>query len=125
MAPGDAAHFGAERLLSIDEMEAFTRDHRHLPTMKGREAWKEKGGFSLGDLTNQLWATTETQALYVADLHDKLNVIEMLTNERPITTAEFRIARQDLGAMADLTDADKARLIADLRKRVTLTSSSR
>jgi hypothetical protein len=32
---------------------------------------------------------------------------------------------QDLGAMADLTDADKARLIADLRKRVTLTSSSR
>ncbi|MBK6408223.1 MAG: hypothetical protein IPF78_00710 [Flavobacteriales bacterium] len=125
VAPGDAAHFGAERLLSIDEMEAFTRDHRHLPTMKGREAWKEKGGFSLGDLTNQLWATTETQALYVADLHDKLNVIEMLTNERPITTAEFRIARQDLGAMADLTDADKARLIADLRKRVTLTSSSR
>ena len=61
----------------------------------------------------------------MADLHDKLNVIEMLTNERPITTAEFRIARQDLGAMADLTDADKARLIADLRKRVTLTSSSR
>ncbi len=125
VAPSDAAHFGGQRLLSIDEMESFTRENRHLPTMKGREAWNEKGGFSLGDLTNQLWATTETHALYVADLHDKLNVIEMLTNERPITTREFQLAQQDLGAMTDLTDAEKSSLIASLRKRVTLTSTSR
>lgn len=125
VAPGDAADFGGDRLLSIGEMEAFTRRNRHLPTMKGRQAWKTGGGFSLGDLTNQLWTTAETHALYVADLHDKLNVIEMLTNDRPITAAEFQVARQDLASMTDLTDADKARLIADLRKRVTLTSTSR
>ncbi|MGB3525287.1 MAG: hypothetical protein WBB32_04905 [Flavobacteriales bacterium] len=125
VTPGDAAQFGGQRLLPLEEMEHFTRTHRHLPTMKGREEWDRSGGFSLGDLTNQLWATTETHALYVAELHDKLNVIEMLTNDRPLTAAEFNMARQQLATMAEYTDAQKARLIAALRKRAPLTPPSR
>lgn len=125
VAPGDAEKHGEQHLLSIREMEAFTRTNRHLPTMKGRADWNAEGGFSLGDLTNQLWATTEVQTLYVAELHDKLNVIEMLTNERPITREEFHIARQQLAGMAEYTDAEKARLIAALRQRAPLTSPSR
>lgn len=118
VAPGDAARHGGERLLSIAEMERFTRTHRHLPTMKGRSAWEQEGGFALGDLANQLWATTETQALYVTQLHDKLNVIEMLTNDRPITAAEFRTARAELATLVGYTDAEKSRLIATLRNRL-------
>jgi hypothetical protein len=125
VAPGDAARFGGQRLLSIPEMAKFTAEHRHLPTMKGRPAWEAEGGFSMGDLGNQLWSTVETQALYVADLHDKLNVIEMLTSDRPITATEFQTASRELEGMAAYTDAEKARLIAGLRKRVPLTTPSR
>ncbi|MEO7080249.1 MAG: hypothetical protein ABIY71_01940 [Flavobacteriales bacterium] len=125
VASGDAEHFGNQRLLPLRELENFTRTNRHLPTMKGREEWDRSGGFSMGDLTNQLWATTETHALYVTELHDKLNVIEMLTNERPLTTAEFCTARQQLATMAEYTDAQKARLIASLRQRAPLTPLSR
>lgn len=125
VAPGDAAHFGEQTLLPLRELENYTRTNRHLPTMKGREEWDRSGGFSLGDLTNQLWATTETHALYVTELHDKLNVIEMLTNERPITTAEFCTAQQQLANMPEYTDAQKARLIASLRQRSPLTPLSR
>jgi hypothetical protein len=105
-------------------MADFTRENRHLPTMKGRNDWNKEGGFSLGDLGNQLWATTETQALYIADLHDKLNVIELLGNNRPVSTAEFRLAAHELAAMSGYTDGEKARLIADLRKRAPLTPPS-
>lgn len=124
VAPGDAALWGGQRTLSIKEMADFTRENRHLPTMKGRNDWNKEGGFSLGDLGNQLWATTETQALYIADLHDKLNVIELLGNNRPVSTAEFRLAAHELAAMPDYTDGEKARLIADLRKRAPLTPPS-
>jgi hypothetical protein len=61
----------------------------------------------------------------VADLHDKLNVIEMLTSDRPITATEFQTASRELEGMAAYTDAEKARLIAGLRKRVPLTTPSR
>lgn len=117
VAPQDALEHGTQHLLPIEQMAEFTRKNRHLPTMKGRNDWNTSGGFSLGDLSNQLWATTEIQALYVADLHDKLNVIEILSTDRPINAKEFITARQDLTAMPGLTDAEKARLVADLRKR--------
>lgn len=124
VAPTDAAQFGNRRTLDITEMASFTKEHRHLPTMKGRKAWNVENGFSLGDLGNQLWATTETQALYIADLHDQLNVIEMLSSNRPLTANEFFTARQGLASMATYTDAEKARLIADLRQRTTFPAPS-
>lgn len=117
VAPLEAAEFGDQRTLSIPEMAAFTRDNRHLPTMKGRTDWNRTKGFSVGDLTNQLWATAETHALYVADLHDKLNVLEMLSTDRPLTENEFLAALKELATMPEYNDAEKARLITDLRQR--------
>lgn len=119
VAPSDAALHGGDRLLSIAEMARFTRDHRHLPTMKGRADWEQEGSFALGDLANQLWATTETQALYVTELHEKLNVIELLATDRPITAAEHAAALRELAGMPAYTDAEKQRLIAALRNRLT------
>ena len=102
VAPGDALQYGGRRTLDIAEMGAFTKEHRHLPPMKGRAAWDKEGGFSLGDLTNQLWTTTETNALYVTRLNDRLNVLEMLTDNRPLTAEEFKAAKEGLTAMGSL-----------------------
>ncbi|HMN04359.1 MAG TPA: hypothetical protein PKD45_01425 [Flavobacteriales bacterium] len=117
VAPQDAAEHGNNRLLSIEEMATFTSQNRHLPTMKGREEWNQSQGFSLGDLTNQLWTTAETHALYVADLHDKLNVLEILASDRPLNTGEYQAACRQLAIMPQYSDAEKQRLIEHLRQR--------
>ncbi|MCO5274590.1 MAG: hypothetical protein M9900_06685 [Flavobacteriales bacterium] len=117
VAPADAARFGGTRLLSIGEMDRFARQHRHLPTMQGRTDWERGNGFSLGQITNQLWVTAETHALYLGQLHNKLNAIEVLTNDRLLNTGEYRQACREIAGMAPYTDAEKTRLMEALRKR--------
>lgn len=125
VAPTDADVFGDGRNLPIRDMAEFTRANRHLPTMRGRDSWTREGGFSLGDLTNQLWTTAETQALYVVDLHDRLNVLEMLSNHRPLSRDESAQARRAVCAMGTLTETEKAGLIAHLQSRTVDTSTQR
>jgi len=73
------------KLLSIDEMIRFMIDKRHLPTIDGRAEWNKNGSFSAGALSTQLWKTTETHALYLIELNNRLNTlqqqIETLKNE--------------------------------------------
>ncbi len=114
----DAAHFGSGRNYSIEEMASFTRMNRHLPTIKGRDSWKAERGFSLGDMTNQLWATAETQALYVTELNDRLDVLELLTNDRPLSQGEFNAAKASICGMKDHTESEKAVLLGSLQERV-------
>jgi len=121
VAPKDASRFGTLRNHSIEEMAEFTRMNRHLPTVKGRDAWRIEGGFSFGDLTNQLWTTTETQALYVTELNDRLNVLELLSTDRTITSDEFDLARQQLAGMKGYTDGEKGTLLQGLHTRVVTT----
>ncbi len=123
--PDDAADMGGQRNLNMEEMAAHTRTERHLPTMKGRAEWNAEGGFALGDLTNQLWTTTETHALYLTDLHDRLNTLEVLTNGRPLNGAEAVQARTDLLRMRTLTDAEKALLVRSLTERTTSVNTTR
>lgn len=121
VAAKDASRFGSLRNHSIEEMADFTRMNRHLPTVKGRDAWRIEGGFSIGDLTNQLWTTTETQALYVTELHDRLNLLEVLSTDRPLVPAEFDLARQQLAGAKSYTDGEKGLLLEGLRTRVVTT----
>lgn len=123
--PDDAAEMGDQRNLTMEEMATHTRTERHLPTMKGRAEWEAEGGFSLGDLTNQLWTTTETHALYLTGLHDRLNTLEVLTNGRPLNGAEAVQARTDLLRMRTLTDAEKALLVRSLTERTTSVNTTR
>jgi hypothetical protein len=60
------------RLPPIEEMEAFFRQHRHLPTIKGRAEWEAGGGFSVGQLATMLWETVEVQARYIAEIDGRL-----------------------------------------------------
>jgi hypothetical protein len=99
-------------------MADFIATNRHLPTIKGRSDWNKEGSFSLGDMANQLWTTTETQTLYITELHDRLNVAEMLVGTRPLSASEFELAKGEVARMADLTESQKAALVNDLRGRV-------
>lgn len=116
--PSDAEAAGDMHLLSMADMSEFIEVNRHLPTMKGRRAWNLEGGFSFGDLTNQLWSTTETQALYLTELNDQAHFLEALTTERPITAAEYSTMRSIVVGMDDLTEDQKNVLIKDLASRV-------
>ncbi|MBL0044951.1 MAG: hypothetical protein IPP33_11335 [Flavobacteriales bacterium] len=120
--PKDAATFGDGRNMDIDEMARFTRTNRHLPTMKGRDSWRVEGGFSLGDLTNQLWTTAETQALYMTELNDRLDVIELLSNDRPLEPVEMGLAKKQLCSMGHYTEAEKAALVKTLEARTVTTN---
>jgi hypothetical protein len=73
-SPIDERWQGYEIKPLSDEIE-FVKKNKHLSTIIGREEW-EKGGSSLGQLVNQLWATIETQHLYIAELSDRLEKLE-------------------------------------------------
>lgn len=120
--PADAESFGTLRNLDIDEMADHTRRDRHLPTMKGRDSWKAERGFSLGDLTNQLWTTSETQALYVSELNDRLNVLELLSNDRPLNVTESDLAKTSIRILKGYTEAEKAALLKTIDQRTVTTN---
>jgi len=120
--PEDASTAGDEGVRTISEMASYMRNERHLPTVKGRDAWQREGPFSLGDMTNQLWVTTESQALYVTELNDRLNALEILSNERPITREEFELTRQVIATMSELNEQEKAVLVGGLDARIIATN---
>ncbi len=117
VAPGDAEATGSLRTRSIEEMAEFTRLNRHLPTMKGRDAWERERGFSFGDLTNQLWTTAETHALYLTELNRQSHLLEVLSTERPLRPEELAPMTSAVKKLPELTDAQKARLVNDLGAR--------
>ncbi|MBL0034553.1 MAG: hypothetical protein IPP26_02080 [Flavobacteriales bacterium] len=117
--PADAATFGQQRTLTIEEMAAHTQAQRHLPTIQGRADWQREGSFSLGEMANQLWSTTETQALYLTELNDKLDALEILSVQRPINASEFKTAKAAVTTMPELTEQEKAALMNDLGNRLS------
>jgi hypothetical protein len=120
--PEEASTFGDRGVLTIDQMARYVREERHLPTVRGRAEWDKEGSFSIGEMTNQLWATTETQALYITELNDQLNALEVLGGTRPIDRNEYELARRSLMGMSGLTEVEKALLIKDLGARLTSTT---
>lgn len=67
---------------SIEEMEAFVKTNRHLPTIEGRDAWNLKGGFSLDELNTQLWVTVEEQALHIKELNERMELLQKYLIEK-------------------------------------------
>ncbi len=74
--PEDEAEHGDAHLWSIDETEAFMREHRHLPSLPGRAAWNADGSRSLGQMVTHLWETIERQQLHIFDLNRRLAHLE-------------------------------------------------
>jgi hypothetical protein len=67
---------GGFRLMTIDEMRDFVSKERHLPSITGREEWKEKKGISLGQLVSQIWEATEISAIYLSELDSRLDALD-------------------------------------------------
>jgi hypothetical protein len=103
---------GEYEILSLDQLGDFVEENRHLPTIEGREEWKEKGGFSLGALASQLWQTTETNALYITELNTGIE--------------EQKIALESMGEFEDivaLLDEKYLQLESDLIAQMELTDN--
>ena len=98
---------GDYRMLSLDEMIVFMMKERHLPTIKGRKHWKKNGKFSIGELTTQLWATVETQAIYIKELKEQADVQVELTQR-----LQQQIEQKDVALQQQQTElnAQKAEL---------------
>lgn len=77
----DATAHAGYQLLSIDEMIRYIIDNRHLPTIYGRSEWNASGTFSTGTLSTQLWATSETQILYLLELNQRLETLQQDLNK--------------------------------------------
>lgn len=116
--PQDAALFGDARVYDVDEMVNYVERERHLPTMKGREAWERERGFSLGDLGNQLWTTMETHALYLTEMNDQAAALRVLNSDGPIRERDFEAVKHAVGGMADLTEQEKQALIRSCEARI-------
>lgn len=67
---------------SIEEVEAYVKANRHLPTIEGRDAWNLKGGFSLDELNTQLWVTVEEQALHIKELNERMELLQKYLIEK-------------------------------------------
>ena len=110
---------GARPGALIHKHVVLVKAQRHLPTIQGRADWQREGSFSLGEMANQLWSTTETQALYLTELNDKLDALEILSVQRPINASEFKTAKAAVTTMPELTEQEKAALMNDLGNRLS------
>jgi len=61
------------KMKTLDEMIAFTKEKKHLPTIMGRAEWNKTGKPSIGKLSSQLWETLETQAIYIKELKEMID----------------------------------------------------
>ncbi len=64
------------RYYPVKEMANYIKQEHHLPTIAGRDDWKKQSGFSVDQLTNQLWVTVETQSLYIKELNDRMTALQ-------------------------------------------------
>lgn len=64
------------KIKSLDDEIEHVRKNKHLSTMIGRKDWENKGKSSAGELINGLWATVETQFLYIEQLNERLKRLE-------------------------------------------------
>jgi hypothetical protein len=61
--------------LSISDMKAYYTEHKYLPTLRSID-FHEEGSTELGGLTDRLWETVEVQAIYIAELEERISILE-------------------------------------------------
>ncbi|HNO28921.1 MAG TPA: hypothetical protein PKN15_09030, partial [Chitinophagales bacterium] len=76
VADQDLALHSDYKMASLEEMIAFMEEQRHLPTIQGRSAWEQNGKFSVGQLSTELWETSETQSLYILELNKRIEALK-------------------------------------------------
>lgn len=64
------------RVWSVGEIFQFTEEHRHLPTMPGREEWVTSAGKSVGEVISSLWYTVEVLQSQIFQMQDLLGSVK-------------------------------------------------
>lgn len=76
----DTVFESSYKLMSLDELSIFVKNNHYLPTIPTNEV-HQGGSTNIGALGDKLWETTETQTLYILQLHERIKVLEaQLTN---------------------------------------------
>jgi hypothetical protein len=74
--PEDAELAREYEPMEIGEFRQYLKDRRHLPAVRGRKEWSEKGPFSVGQLATALLQEVERQATYICDLEARIAALE-------------------------------------------------
>lgn len=109
-----AAHYS---YVPLDELRDQLEQDRHLPSMPSRSEWDNGGRRSLGSLSNGLWATVETQALYIGELENDLKVLEALASEAPMTSDKAADLKERVEKSPRWSEEQRAWLIDLLQQR--------
>jgi hypothetical protein len=63
---------GSYEMLSIDEVDSFVRENRHLPGIKSAQDYAESGSINLGELNLKLLEKVEELTLYTIQLKKEI-----------------------------------------------------
>ena len=121
----DKARRYLERHVELDQLRAHLAAHRSLPTMPGRQEWTEHGPASLGELATGLWQTVESQALYIAELEQRLNALEDEAFADGLSEGELQRLLQQVERSPYMSDLEKTRMRERLMARANTPNSNR
>lgn len=63
------------RLMPLQEVKAFTQEHRHLPDIPSEKEVKEKG-IALGEMNAKLLQKIEELYLYIFEIEERIRILE-------------------------------------------------
>lgn len=86
--PEDAKAAGQYVRVPLQELPNYVERERRLPNVQGRSAWNREGGFSVDQLTNQLWVAVEDQALYIQELNQRMDALRQYLVEKKLKELE-------------------------------------
>jgi len=86
--PEDAKAAAQYNRVPLQELPNYVERERRLPNVQGRSAWNREGGFSVDQLTNQLWVATEDQALYIQELNQRMDALRQYLVEKKLKELE-------------------------------------
>jgi hypothetical protein len=119
MKDADKVKHAGYDMKSIDDMSAYMREHRHLPTIRGRKEWQELGKFSVGELSTELWVTFETHALYLKEIHERTQVAEnILISADELVVDAYQAEINRVQSDNTLTESVRDEKIALLNKKI-------
>ncbi len=100
------------QMMGIAELSDFVEENRHLPTIRGRSEWDEGGRLSLGELSTQLWETTETNSLYILELYKAIEEQKLVVNNLGSVTSTLAIHQSEIEDIGQKVDKNTIKVVS-------------
>lgn len=79
-------------ILTLDELQAFIQENRHLPGIPSRADWERQGKPSVGQLLSGVWKNTEELSIYITELNSRLKELEAIAGIDSLQNSSTQIA---------------------------------